>query len=148
MNFVYVDIVKANVATYKIHGSNFYKLRDVCQSFDIGVECDNATQHVDILLDESYVEEGAEQPPTEDPDARVVGWSIGSHLNADLVNTVLDEVIANLPDGCHPTVHLGRWFYYRWPKWIKRMKKAWLTRSMSKKECSTDNAVCDASLAD
>lgn len=36
MNFVYADSMKANVAIYKIHGNNFYKLRDVCQPFDVG----------------------------------------------------------------------------------------------------------------
>ena len=35
--------------------------------------------------------------------------------------------------GCH----------YRWPGWIQRMKEAGLTRSMSKKGCSPDNAACE-----
>ena len=65
---IYKDDVKMDYTGYKIGGNNFYKLRDVCQSFDIGVEYDNATQRVDILTDESYVEEGAEQPTPEEPD--------------------------------------------------------------------------------
>ena len=35
-------------------------------------------------------------------DGMVVGWTIGTRPNADLVNTMLDQVIADLPEGCHP----------------------------------------------
>lgn len=38
-------------------------------------------------------------------DGMVIGWTIGSPPNVDLVNTMLDAVIAELPDGCYPTVH-------------------------------------------
>ena len=76
-------------------------------------------------------------------DGMVVGWTIGSRPNADLVNTMLNGVIANLLDGCHPIVHSDRGCYYRWSGWIERMKKAGLTRSMSKKGCSPDNAACE-----
>ena len=73
-------------------------------------------------------------------DGMVVGWTIGSRPNADLVNSMLDGVIANLPDGCYPTVQSDRGCHYRWLGWIERMKKAGLHRSMSKKGCSPDNA--------
>ena len=76
-------------------------------------------------------------------DGMVIGWTIGSHPNAELVNTMLDGVIAELPDGCYPTVHSDRGCHYRWPGWIRRMKEAGLTRSMSKKGCSPDNAACE-----
>ena len=72
-------------------------------------------------------------------DGMVVGWTICSRPNADLVNSMLDRVIAN----CHPTVHSDRGCHYRWLGWIERMKKAELTRSMSKKGCSPDNAACE-----
>ena len=73
-------------------------------------------------------------------DGMVVGWTIGSRPNADLVNSMLDGVIANLPDGCYPTVQSDRGCHYRWLGWIERMKKAGLHRSMSKKGCFPDNA--------
>ena len=76
-------------------------------------------------------------------DGMVIGWTIGPRPNADLVNTMLDGVIAALPDGCYPTVHSDRGCHYRWPGWIQRMKEAGLTRSMSKKGCSPDNAACE-----
>ena len=66
-------------------------------------------------------------------DGMVIGWTIGLRPNADLVNTMLDGVIAALPDGCYPMVHSDRGCHYQWPGWIQRMKEAGLTRSMSKK---------------
>lgn len=63
---VYKDGSKADYTGYNINDNNFYKLRDVCQSFDIGVEWDGATQRVDIITTESYVPEG--QQPTEKPE--------------------------------------------------------------------------------
>lgn len=38
-------------------------------------------------------------------DKMVVGWTIGSRLNTNLVNTMLEKVITDLPDGCHSAVH-------------------------------------------
>ena len=76
-------------------------------------------------------------------DGMVVGWTIGTRPNADLVNTMLDQVIADLPEGCHPIVHSDRGCHYRWPGWIERMNGAGLIRSMSKKDCSPDNAACE-----
>lgn len=63
---VYKDGSKADYAGYNINDNNFYKLRDVCQSFDIGVEWDGANQRVDIITTESYVPEG--QQTTEEPE--------------------------------------------------------------------------------
>ena len=76
-------------------------------------------------------------------DWKVAGWTTGTRPNADLVNTMLDQVIANLPEGCHPVVHSDRGCHYRWPGWIERMNGAGLIRSMSKKGCSPDNAACE-----
>lgn len=76
-------------------------------------------------------------------DGMVVGWTIGAHPNADLVNTMLDKVIAGLPKNCCPIIHSDRGCHYRWPGWIERMNQAGFTRSMSKKGCSPDNAACE-----
>lgn len=43
-----------------------------------------------------------------------IGWTISPRPNADLVNTMLDRVIAELPDGCYLTVHSDRECHYRW----------------------------------
>ena len=42
-----------------------------------------------------------------------------------------------------PIVHSDRGGHYRWPGWLSRMSETNLTRSMSRKACSTDNAACE-----
>lgn len=76
-------------------------------------------------------------------DGMVVSWTIGTSPDADLVNTMLDTAIDGLSDGEHPIVHSDRGSHYRWPGWIRRMDAALLTRSMSKKGSTPDNAACE-----
>jgi transposase InsO family protein/transposase-like protein len=76
-------------------------------------------------------------------DGMVVSWTIGTSPDAELVNTTLDVAIASLAEGEHPIVHTDRGSHYRWPGWISRMQQARLTRSMSKKGCTPDNAACE-----
>lgn len=76
-------------------------------------------------------------------DGMAVSWSIGTHPNAKLVNTMLDQAISQLGEGEHPIVHSDRGGHYRWPGWIRRMEQAGLTRSMSRKGCSPDNSACE-----
>ena len=76
-------------------------------------------------------------------DGMVVSWTIGTSPDAELVNAMLDTAIAGLPEGEHPVVHTDRGSHYRWPGWISRMDQARLTRSMSKKGCTPDNAACE-----
>ena len=56
---------------------------------------------------------------------------------------MLDKAISSLKENEHPVIHSDRGAHYRWPGWIKRMDAAGLTRSMSKKGCSPDNAACE-----
>ena len=42
-----------------------------------------------------------------------------------------------------PMIHLDHGCHYRWPEWIKIVNDAGLTRSMSRKGCSPDNAACE-----
>jgi putative transposase len=73
----------------------------------------------------------------------VVSWTIGTRPDSQLVNTMLDQAIETLHPGEHPIIHSDRGAHYRWPGWISRTRKAKLTRSMSKKGCSPDNAACE-----
>jgi putative transposase len=57
-------------------------------------------------------------------DGMVVSWAIGTSPDAELVNTMLDDALACLPDGERPVVHTDRGCHYRWPGWISRMDKA------------------------
>ena len=76
-------------------------------------------------------------------DGLVTAWSIGTSPNAELVNSMLDIVIANLKDDEHPIVHSDRGWHYRWFGWIQRMNANGLIRSMSKKGFSPDNSACE-----
>jgi len=76
-------------------------------------------------------------------DGMVVSWTIGTSPDAELANTMLEMAIAGLRAGQHPIVHSDRGSHYRWPGWIERMHQAGLTRSMSKKGCTPDNAACE-----
>lgn len=72
-----------------------------------------------------------------------VSWNVSTSPDAQLVNTMLDNAIATLPNTAHPLVHTDRGCHYRWPGWIERINRAQLIRSMSKKGCSPDNSVCE-----
>ena len=76
-------------------------------------------------------------------DGLVVSWTIGTSPNSELVTSMLDAAILCLAEGERPVVHSDRGAHYRWPGWISRMSDAHLTRSMSKKGCSPDNAACE-----
>lgn len=76
-------------------------------------------------------------------DGLVVNWTVDRSPNAALVNAMLDQAIAALPEGQHPIIHTDRGCHYRWPGWIERMERAGLIRSMSKKGCSPDNSACE-----
>jgi transposase InsO family protein len=51
--------------------------------------------------------------------------------------------LPTLKNGEKPIVHSDRGCHYRWPGWIDRMEYTGLTRSMSKKGRSPDNAACE-----
>lgn len=77
-------------------------------------------------------------------DGLVVSWSIGTHPDAQLVNTMLDSAIEAVANGNkRPVVHSDRGAHYRWPGWLSRIADAKLVRSMSRKGCSPDNAACE-----
>lgn len=77
-------------------------------------------------------------------DGMVVSWTIGTSPDAELVNTMLDAAIETVADTSdRPVVHSDRGGHYRWPGWLSRMSEANLTRSMSRKACSPDNAACE-----
>lgn len=77
-------------------------------------------------------------------DGLVISWSIGAHPDAELVNTMLDAAIETVVDtDTRPVVHSDRGAHYRWPGWLSRITDANLTRSMSRKGCSPDNAACE-----
>lgn len=77
-------------------------------------------------------------------DGLVISWTIGTHPDAELVNTMLDAAIETVAESkSRPVVHSDRGAHYRWPGWLSRIDNANLIRSMSRKGCSPDNAACE-----
>ena len=72
-------------------------------------------------------------------DGLLVTWKIGLSPDSTLVNTMLDDTVRQLSPDEKPIVHSDRGM----TGWIERMDKAGITRSMSKKGCSPDNAACE-----
>ncbi|TCR71382.1 integrase-like protein [Rhizobium sp. BK376] len=57
---------------------------------------------------------------------------------------MLDAAIQTVVDtNDRLVVHSDRGAQYRWPGWLSRIADANLTRSMSRKRCSPDNAACE-----
>ena len=76
-------------------------------------------------------------------DGMPVAWRIGTSPNAVLANETLRMAIATLEPGEKPILHSDRGCHYRWPEWICITEGAGITRSMSQKGCSPDNAACE-----
>lgn len=76
-------------------------------------------------------------------DGKIVAYTDGFHPNAELANRMLAEAAETLPDNARPVVHSDRGCHYRWPGWIRICGEHKLTRSMSAKGCSPDNAAVE-----
>ena len=76
-------------------------------------------------------------------DGLPVAWTIGTSPNAALANGMLTDACSTLRDEEKPIIHSDRGCHYRWPEWIRICKEHGLTRSMSAKGCSPDNAAAE-----
>ena len=76
-------------------------------------------------------------------DGMPVAWTIGTSPNAELANGMLTDACSTLKDGEKPIIHSDRGCHYRWPEWIRICTDNNLTRSMSAKGCSPDNAAAE-----
>ena len=80
-------------------------------------------------------------------DGLVISWSIGTRLDANLVNKMLDSAIETVAKSNDRTVvQSDRGAHYRWLGWLARISDAKLIRSMSRKGCSPDNEACEGGL--
>ena len=73
-------------------------------------------------------------------DGALAGWSIGPRPTAELANSSLERACAGLGAGEAPVVHTDRGGHYRWEGWKGACAARGLTRSMSRKATSPDNA--------
>ena len=76
-------------------------------------------------------------------DGLPVAWTIGTSPNAALANGMLLDACSTLKKGDKPIIHSDRGCHYRWPEWIRICEDNGLTRSMSAKGCSPDNAAAE-----
>ena len=76
-------------------------------------------------------------------DGMPVAWSTGTSPTAELADTMLEQACATLSDGERPVIHSDRGCHYRWPEWIRIRERHGLTRSMSAKGCSPDDAAAE-----
>ena len=76
-------------------------------------------------------------------DGKPVGWAIGLSPNAELANRSLLGACSQLREGERPWCHTDRGCHYRWPGWKRICEEHGITRSMSRKGCSPDNAACE-----
>ena len=77
-------------------------------------------------------------------DGRVVAWRHSASPNAELADSTLEAAVATLAEGEAPIVHSDRGVHYRWPGWVAICEREGLTRSMSRKAHSPDNAATGA----
>ena len=71
---VYKDSALANYAGYNIAGNNYYKLRDVADSFDIGIEWDGATMTSNIVTNKPYATEPTTPTTVAVPPTAIKTW--------------------------------------------------------------------------
>ena len=76
-------------------------------------------------------------------DGRPAAWSIGPRPEKELANSSLLKALARRREGARMTIHSDRGGHYRWPEWVGICEESGLTRSMSAKGCSPDNAACE-----
>jgi transposase InsO family protein len=86
-------------------------------------------------------------PPVIDCcDDMPVSWTVGAGPNALLANTMLQRACTTLKPGETPTIHSDRGCHCRWPGWPRICREYGLTRSMSAKGRSPDNAAAEGFL--
>ena len=73
-------------------------------------------------------------------DTKPVAWSISLRPDAELANSSLEKACARLRPGESPWCHSDRGCHYRWPGWKAICERHGITRSMSRKGHSPDNA--------
>lgn len=87
-------------------------------------------------------------------DGKVVSWSTSPRPTKEMTQYMLTKAILSLPaaradalssgtSGQDLVLHNDRGGHYRAPEWIQTTANAGITRSMSRKGCTPDNAACE-----
>lgn len=84
--------------------------------------------------------------PVVDPlGDRPMIWAIPENPNTELANPSLLMACSRLVSDEHPFCHTDGGFHYRWPSWKLISEKHGVTRSISRKDRSPNNAACEGS---
>ncbi|WP_234918533.1 IS3 family transposase [Bifidobacterium longum] len=86
---------------------------------------------------------GSYEGETTPAPANLVAYTAGFSPDAELANRMLEKAASTLPGNARPLVHSDRGRHCRWPGWLGLMERFGLTRSMSAKGCSPDNAAAE-----
>ena len=82
---IYRDGKEIQLAAYNIGGNNYFKLRDIGEAFDFGLDWDQSTQSIKIDTSKGYTpEEGSTQEPEVTPQADQATQP-GQHLTSRTV---------------------------------------------------------------
>ena len=76
-------------------------------------------------------------------DTKPVGWSIATSPTAEFANASLAIACGTLAEGEHPILHSDGGCHYRWDGWKAICAENGVTRSMSRKGTSPDNAAME-----
>lgn len=82
-------------------------------------------------------------PVIDMSDGKPVGWAISGSPDAELANSSLLMACGQLRPGDRPVCHTDGGCHYRWPGWKSICEGHGVTRSMSRKGRSPDNAACE-----
>lgn len=73
----------------------------------------------------------------------IVAWSTSTSPNMVQQRELLDQLLSKMPKGAKPILHSDMGWQYQHPGWTKRLKKAGIVQSMSRKGNCIDNAATE-----
>lgn len=87
---IFKDGAEIELVAYTINGNNFFKLRDVGQAFDIGINWDGQTQTVGIDTSMGYVVESEESAKPVEPEVKIESITV---LDQNLIRIKFNQPI-------------------------------------------------------
>ena len=73
----------------------------------------------------------------------IVAWSTSTSPNMEQQELLLDRLLERMPEGAKPVLHSDMGWQYQHRKWTRRLKKAKITQSMSRKGNCIDNGATE-----
>ena len=73
----------------------------------------------------------------------IVAWSTSTSPDMEQQELLLDRLLERMPEGARPVLHSDMGWQYQHEKWTRRLKKAEVTQSMSRKGNCLDNGATE-----